>query len=73
MGFATVGPYEVSSLAFSCNRPQGWRGEYTICFGDELMHRETMREYRTDLLAASAHALELGKKHAQRLIDEEPS
>ncbi|MFK2876865.1 hypothetical protein [Rhodanobacter hydrolyticus] len=70
MGIATVGQYEVSSLASCRNAQQGWQGEYTIRRGDELIHRETAREYHLGVLAACEHALELGKEYAQRLIDE---
>ena len=73
MGIVTVGPFEVGSLASCRNAQQGWQGEYTIRRGDELIHHETAREYHPDLVGACEHALELGKKYAQRLIDEDHS
>lgn len=71
MGIVAIGPYEVSSLASCRNTQKGWQGEYTIFRGDELIHRETASGYHHDLLAASEHALDLGKQYAQLLIDDD--
>ncbi|GLQ98332.1 hypothetical protein [Dyella mobilis] len=70
MAEAIVGPYHVGSLGSCTDQNRGWKGEYVIRLGEELIHRETVQTYFTGLIEASHHALEIGKQHAQRLIDE---
>jgi hypothetical protein len=70
MADTTIGPYYVGSMWSCTDRSRGWMGHYTIRLGEQLILFETLRERFPNSFEASRAALEIGRQHAQQLIDE---